>query len=42
MTRRKRSNGDGSLFYSQAQSTWVGEVLLPNGKKKRKKTNFKE
>lgn len=36
----KRSNGEGSLFYSEAQQTWVGEVVLPDGRKKRKRNKL--
>jgi integrase len=36
----KRANGSGSIYYSQAQKTWVGEILLPDGKKKRKRNKL--
>lgn len=39
---KKRADGDGSLYFSEAQQTWVGEVLLPNGKKKRKRDKLQK
>ena len=40
MARNKRSNGEGSLYFSEAQNTWVAEILLPDGKKKRKRNKL--
>jgi integrase len=40
MTRSKRSSGEGSLFFSQAQKTWMAEIVLPDGTKKRKKNKL--
>lgn len=40
MTRSKRPNGEGSLFYSDYLNTWVGEIVLPDGRTKRKKNKL--
>jgi len=37
MTRSKRSSGEGSIYFSNALNTWVAEIVLPDGRKKRKK-----
>ena len=34
---RRRASGEGSLYFSKALNTWVAEIILPDGKKKRKK-----
>jgi integrase len=40
--RSKRPNGEGSIFFSDSQQTWVAEILLPNGKKKRKRNKLQK
>ena len=40
MARGKRANGEGSIYFSKAQNTWVAEILLPDGKKKRKRNKL--
>ena len=40
MTRSKRPNGEGSLFYSDTLKTWVAEIVLPDGTTKRKKNKL--
>ena len=40
MARSKRSNGEGSIFHSEAQNTWMAEIVLPDGTKKRKKNKL--
>jgi integrase len=37
MARSKRSNGERSLYHSEALDTWVAEIVLPDGREKRKK-----
>jgi integrase len=32
----KRSKGEGTIFFSEAQNLWVAEITLPSGKRKRK------
>ncbi len=32
--RKRRSSGEGSLFYSNAEKCWIAEITLPDGKKK--------
>src|SRR5690349_20873014 len=40
MARKKRNNGEGSLFYSDSLQTWVGDIVLPDGTTKRKKNKL--
>jgi integrase len=40
MARSKRPSGEGSLFFSQSQKTWMAEICLPDGTKKRKKNKL--
>lgn len=40
MARSQRSNGEGSIFHSKAQNTWMAEIVLPDGTKKRKKNKL--
>jgi len=35
---KRRSSGEGSLFYSQSEKCWVAEIILPDGRKKRKRS----
>lgn len=35
---KRRSSGEGSLFYSRSEQCWIAEILLPDGKKKRKRS----
>ena len=35
---RRRSNHEGSIFWSEAQKLWAAEIVLPDGKKKRKRS----
>ena len=35
---RRRSNGEGSIFWSEAQKLWAAELVLPDGKPKRKRS----
>jgi len=34
--RKRRANGEGSVFWYAARNLWAAEVTLPDGKKKRK------
>lgn len=34
----KRSNGEGSVWYSRSQKLWAAEIVLPDGKRKRKRS----
>lgn len=38
MARKKRSSGEGSLFFSQSEQCWIAEIVLPDGRKKRKRS----
>src|SRR5688500_4238611 len=38
MARRRRASGEGSLYFSKAQNLWAAEIVLPDGKKKRKRS----
>lgn len=38
MARSRRSNGEGTIYFSRAQGLWVAEIVLPDGKKKRKRS----
>lgn len=40
MARSKRPSGEGALFFSHAQNTWVAEIMLPDGRKKRKRNKL--
>lgn len=33
---RRRGRGEGTLFFDQVRSRWVGQIVLPNGKRKSK------
>jgi len=33
---KRRAKGEGSLFYSETLTRWVGQITLPNGKKRTK------
>ncbi len=34
---KRRSNGEGSIFFNEAEDRWIAEIVLPDGKKKRKR-----
>jgi integrase len=36
---KRRSKGEGTLWYSDKQGKWIGQITLPNGKKKTKFSN---
>lgn len=38
MARSKRSNHEGSIWFSESQKLWAAEISLPDGKKKRKRS----
>ena len=33
---KRRSKGEGTIFFSESQNLWVAEITLPSGKRKRK------
>ncbi len=35
---QKRSNGEGSIYFSESENTWVAEITLPDGKRKKKRS----
>ena len=35
---KKRSDGEGSLYFSESENTWIAEVTLPDGKRKKKRS----
>jgi Phage integrase, N-terminal SAM-like domain len=36
--RKRRSKGEGTVFFFDVENIWVGEITLPSGKKKRKRS----
>lgn len=34
---KKRSDGEGSLYFSESENTWIAEVTLPDGRRKKKR-----
>src|SRR5688572_13019121 len=37
MARSKRSKGEGSIWFNEAKGLWTAEIVLPDGKNKRKR-----
>ena len=35
---RRRSKGEGTIFFSESEDCWIAEIVLPDGKKKRKRS----
>ena len=35
---KRRTRGEGTIFYSEAEKCWIAEVVLPDGKAKRKRS----
>jgi integrase len=35
---KRRANNEGSLFFSDSEKCWIGEIVLPDGRKKRKRS----
>ncbi len=35
---KKRNDGEGSIYYSESESTWIAEISLPDGKRKKKRS----
>lgn len=42
MARKKRADNEGSLFFSESEQLWVAEIVLPDGKKKRKRSKMQK
>lgn len=42
MARKRRGNNEGSVYYSDVESTWIGEITLPNGKRRKKRNKDKK
>jgi integrase len=40
MANRRRANNDGSLFWSESEKVWIGQIVLPDGKRKRKRNKL--
>lgn len=38
---KRRVKGEGSLFFSDTEQTWVGKITLPDGREKRKRNKNK-
>ncbi len=34
--KKRRSRGEGTIYYSEKSGRWIGQITLPNGKKKTK------
>lgn len=34
---KKRSDGEGSLYFSESENTWIAEITLPDGRRKKKR-----
>ncbi len=41
MAKKRRDNGEGSLFWSEKEETWIAQVTLPNDHRKRKRSKDK-
>jgi len=39
---KRRANREGSLFFSNSESVWIGEIVLPDGRKRRKRSKFQK
>lgn len=37
----RRSKGEGSLFYSKTEKTWIAKITLPDGRERRKRSKNK-
>ncbi len=35
---KRRSKGEGTIFYSESEGCWIAEIVLPDGTKKRKRS----
>ncbi len=35
---KRRSSGEGSIFFNEPENCWVAEIVLPDGRKKRKRS----
>ena len=40
MTRRNK--GEGSIFWSRSKKTWIAEITLPDGRRKKKRSKDKK
>jgi integrase len=38
---RRRTKGEGSIFWSRSEKTWIAEITLPDGRRKRKRNKEK-
>lgn len=39
---RRRVRGEGSLYWSQSEKTWIAEITLPDGRRKKKRSKDKQ
>jgi hypothetical protein len=37
----RRTKGEGSIYYSQSESTWIAEAWMPDGTRKKKRNKDK-
>jgi integrase len=40
--RSRRTRGEGSVFFSRSEKTWIAEITLPDGSRKRKRSKDKQ
>ncbi|MEZ4540726.1 MAG: tyrosine-type recombinase/integrase [Chloroflexota bacterium] len=38
----RRTKGEGTIFWSSSESTWIAEITLPDGRKKKKRSKDKQ
>jgi hypothetical protein len=39
---KRRAKGDGALWFSETEKVWIGEIVLPDGKAKRKRNKLQK
>ncbi len=39
---RRRANNEGSMFYSEVEKVYIGQITLPDGKRKRKRSKIQK
>jgi integrase len=39
---KRRTKGEGSIFWSRSEKTWVAEITLPDGRRKKKRSKDKK
>jgi len=39
---KRRTKGEGSIFWSKSEATWIAKITLPDGREKRKRNKDKQ